>query len=91
MYSKPSAARFAVLICARLLPALSLALVLLAIAWLNPRAISYFGFNLMLSLARPHRAGHRGADVRHRRQRSGSVHRLLSSVLSVVSRATLAA
>ncbi|RUX69078.1 ABC transporter permease, partial [Mesorhizobium sp. M7A.F.Ca.US.005.03.1.1] len=25
-----------------LLPALSLALVLLAIAWLNPRAISYF-------------------------------------------------
>jgi ribose transport system permease protein len=36
-----------------LLPALSLALVLLAIAWLNPRAISYFGFNLMLNLAIP--------------------------------------
>ena len=35
------------------LPALSLALVLAAIAWLNPRAISYFGFNLMLSLALP--------------------------------------
>src|SRR5882672_6999553 len=34
-------------------PALSLALVLLAIAWLNPRAISYFGFNLMLNLAVP--------------------------------------
>ncbi|RVA68475.1 ABC transporter permease, partial [Mesorhizobium sp. M7A.F.Ca.CA.001.11.2.1] len=32
-----------------LLPALSLALVLLAIAWLNPRAISYFGFSLMLN------------------------------------------
>ena len=36
-----------------LLPALSLALVLLAIAYLNPRAISYFGFNLMLNLAIP--------------------------------------
>jgi ribose transport system permease protein len=36
-----------------LLPAFSLALVLVAIAWLNPRAISYFGFNLMLSLALP--------------------------------------
>ena len=34
-----------------LLPALSLALVLLAIAWLNPRAISYLGFTLMLNLA----------------------------------------
>jgi len=32
---------------------LSLALVLLGIAWLNPRAISYFGLNLMLSLAIP--------------------------------------
>ena len=28
-------------------------LVLAAIAWLNPRAISYFGFNLMLNLAVP--------------------------------------
>jgi ribose transport system permease protein len=36
-----------------LLPSLSLALVLLAIAWLNPRAISYFGFTLMLNLAIP--------------------------------------
>ena len=36
-----------------LLPALSLALVLIAIAWLNPRAISYLGFNLMLNLAIP--------------------------------------
>jgi ribose transport system permease protein len=36
-----------------LLPALSLALVLAAIAYLNPRAISYFGFNLMLNLAIP--------------------------------------
>jgi ribose transport system permease protein len=36
-----------------LLPALSLALVLIAIAWLNPRAISYFGFSLMLNLASP--------------------------------------
>lgn len=36
-----------------LLPALSLVLVLLAIAWLNPRAISYFGFSLMLNLAIP--------------------------------------
>lgn len=35
------------------LPALSLAIVLLAIAYLNPRAISYFGFNLMLNLAVP--------------------------------------
>ena len=35
------------------LPALSLALVLIAIAWLNPRAISYFGFSLMLNLAIP--------------------------------------
>jgi ribose transport system permease protein len=32
---------------------MSLALVLLGIAWLNPRAISYFGLNLMLSLAIP--------------------------------------
>ncbi len=36
-----------------LLPALSLTLVLLAIAYLNPRAISYFGFTLMLNLAIP--------------------------------------
>lgn len=36
-----------------MLPALSLALVLIAIAWLNPRAISYFGFSLMLNLAIP--------------------------------------
>src|SRR3954454_4389780 len=35
------------------LPTLSLALVLAAIAWLNPRAISYFGFSLMLNLAIP--------------------------------------
>ena len=35
------------------LPALSLTLILLAIAWLNPRAISYFGFSLMLNLAIP--------------------------------------
>src|SRR5882757_7580108 len=36
-----------------LLPTLSLSLILIAIAWLNPRAISYFGFNLMLNLAIP--------------------------------------
>ena len=36
-----------------LLPACSLALVLAAIAWLNPRAISYLGFTLMLNLAVP--------------------------------------
>jgi ribose transport system permease protein len=36
-----------------LLPAVSLALVLGAIAWLNPRAISYLGFTLMLNLAVP--------------------------------------
>src|SRR5882724_4961475 len=36
-----------------LLPALSLVLVLIGIAWLNPRAISYLGFNLMLNLAIP--------------------------------------
>lgn len=36
-----------------LLPALSLALILLGIAYLNPRAISYFGFTLMLNLAIP--------------------------------------
>lgn len=35
------------------LPFVSLALVLLAIGWLNPRAISYMGFNLMLNLAVP--------------------------------------
>jgi ribose transport system permease protein len=35
------------------LPALSLCLVLIAIAYLNPRAISYFGFSLMLNLAIP--------------------------------------
>ena len=37
----------------RTLPALSLTIVLVAIAYLNPRAISYFGFNLMLNLAIP--------------------------------------
>src|SRR5215510_1024058 len=36
-----------------LLPALSLTLILIGIAYLNPRAISYFGFNLMLNLAIP--------------------------------------
>ena len=35
------------------LPALSLTLILIAIAYLNPRAISYFGFTLMLNLAVP--------------------------------------
>jgi ribose transport system permease protein len=35
------------------LPALSLVIVLLAIYDFNPRAISYFGFNLMLNLAIP--------------------------------------
>ena len=35
------------------LPGISLALVLAGIAWLNPRAISYFGINLMLNLAIP--------------------------------------
>jgi ribose transport system permease protein len=35
------------------LPALSLALIILAILALNPRAISYFGLTLMLSLAVP--------------------------------------
>lgn len=37
----------------RLLPFFSLLLVIAVIAWLNPRAISYFGFDLMLSLALP--------------------------------------
>lgn len=36
-----------------LLPALSLVLILIAISLLNPRAISYFGLNLMLNLAVP--------------------------------------
>jgi ribose transport system permease protein len=36
-----------------MLPALSLMLIMIAIAWLNPRAISYFGFTLMLNLAIP--------------------------------------
>jgi len=35
------------------LPALSLSLILIAIAYLNPRAMSYFGFHLMLNLAIP--------------------------------------
>ena len=35
------------------LPALSLALIVLGIWWLNPRAISYFGLTLMLNLAVP--------------------------------------
>jgi ribose transport system permease protein len=35
------------------LPALSLGLVILGIAWLNPRAMTYFGLNLMLNLGVP--------------------------------------
>ncbi len=35
------------------LPAVSMALIVAAIAWLNPRAVSYFGFTLMLNLAIP--------------------------------------
>ena len=35
------------------LPAISLALVVLGIAWLNQRAMSYFGLNLMLNLGIP--------------------------------------
>jgi ribose transport system permease protein len=35
------------------LPAVSLALIVVAIAYLNPRAMSYLGFNLMLNLAIP--------------------------------------
>ncbi|CAM5762294.1 ABC transporter permease [Labrys miyagiensis] len=36
-----------------ILPAISFIIVLGAIGWLNPRAISYLGFNLMLNLAIP--------------------------------------
>ena len=36
-----------------ILPALSLALVLAGVAWMNPRAMSYFGINLMLNLGIP--------------------------------------
>ena len=49
----PMLTRNRVYVLRALLPALSLALVVIAIAWLNPRAISYFGFNLMLNLAVP--------------------------------------
>ena len=35
------------------LPSIALALVILGIAWLNPRAISYLGLNLMLNLGIP--------------------------------------
>ena len=35
------------------LPSISLALVILGIAWLNPRAMSYLGLNLMLNLGIP--------------------------------------
>ncbi len=41
------------LMARRLLPAFSLLLVIAAIAYLNPRAVSYMGFNLMLNLAIP--------------------------------------
>jgi ribose transport system permease protein len=55
--SPARAARFASMTPRQLLraalPALSLSLILIAIAWLNPRAISYFGFTLMLNLAVP--------------------------------------
>ena len=50
--ARPGAASRARMLRA-MLPALSLALVVIAIAWLNPRAISYFGFSLMLNLAIP--------------------------------------
>ena len=36
-----------------LLPALSLTVILLAIFYLQPRAMSYFGLNLLLNLALP--------------------------------------
>ena len=36
-----------------MLPAVSLSLIVIAIAYLNPRAMSYFGFTLMLNLAIP--------------------------------------
>jgi ribose transport system permease protein len=50
----PEAQRFKIRRTLRaLLPAFSLTLVIAAIAYLNPRAISYFGFNLMLNLAIP--------------------------------------
>ncbi len=65
-----------------LLPAFSLALVVMAIAWLNPRAISYFGFTLMLNLAVADGAGHHRADVRHRRQRPRPFDRCHLWVLS---------
>jgi ribose transport system permease protein len=50
--ARPGAASRARMLRA-MLPALSLSLVVIAIAWLNPRAISYFGFSLMLNLAIP--------------------------------------
>src|ERR1700746_801668 len=39
--------------CRAVLPALSFARVLVGILWLNPRAMSYFGLNLMLNLGIP--------------------------------------
>ena len=39
--------------CASLLPAASLALLLAAIFWLQPRTMSYVGLNLLLNLAVP--------------------------------------
>ena len=50
------------------LPALSLIIVLLAIRDFNPRAISYFGFNLMLNLAVPVRTRDRRPALHHHRQ-----------------------
>ena len=50
--AKPAGGRFLRTLRA-VLPALSLILILLAIWHLNARAISYFGFNLMLNLAVP--------------------------------------
>src|SRR5689334_6151927 len=48
--ARPGAASRARMLRA-MLPALSLALVLIAIAWLNPRGIGDFVFSLMLNLA----------------------------------------
>ena len=55
MMAAPTAARpiSAARLLRTALPAISLALVLLAIASFNPRAISYMGFTLMLNLAVP--------------------------------------
>ena len=63
-----------------LLPMLSFVAILLAVFWLQPRAMGYVGLNLLLNLALADRLCNHRPDVRHHCERSRFVAWLLCRI-----------